>query len=103
MYLLGTATQWGWIWPASAAHPEWGAYATHISGGNTEMADALRNKIPAITLTGMTRRGHAPYWHQVGDTYDKIDGRVLNRAYAFTWAYLHLLDENSRPPIDPRG
>ena len=78
----------------AAHHPEWGAYAAHINGGNTEMADALRLGIPAITLTGMTRDGNLPYWHQVGDTYDKIDPEVLKRAYAFTWDYIRLIDEH---------
>jgi hypothetical protein len=74
-------------------HPEWSAYATKINGGNTEMADALRLGIPAITLTGMMPDGNAPYWHQVGDTYDKIDPEVLARAFAFAWAFIHALDE----------
>ncbi len=74
-------------------HSEWGAYATQITGGNTEMADALRLGIPAITLTGMTPDGNAPYWHQVEDTYDKIDPEVLARAYAFTLAFIRALDE----------
>jgi hypothetical protein len=78
----------------AAQHPEWGAYATRINGGNTEMADALRVGIPAITLTGMTPQGDAPYWHQVGDTNDKIDPEVLKRAYTFTLAYIRSLDEN---------
>ena len=57
------------------------------------MADALRLGIPAITLTGMTPDGNAPYWHQVGDTYDKIDPEVLARALAFTSAFIRALDE----------
>ena len=76
----------------AAQHPEWGAYATQITGGNTEMADALRLGIPAITITGMTPDGNAPYWHQVEDTYDKIDPGVLAKAYAFTWEYIQLID-----------
>ena len=35
------------------AHPHLGAYPSQIKGGNTEMADALRMGIPAITLNGM--------------------------------------------------
>lgn len=76
----------------AAEHPEWRAHATRIRGGNTEMADALRLGLPAITLTGMTPDGQAPFWHQVGDTVDKIDAEVLSRAYAFVWAYLQALD-----------
>ena len=45
----------------AAQHPELAAHPAQISGGNTEMADALRLGIPAITLSGQTRdRGFAP-------------------------------------------
>jgi len=76
----------------AAQRPELGAYPAQISGGNTEMADALRLGIPAITLSGQTRDGGMPYWHQVGDTFDKMNPEVLERAYAFTWAYISALD-----------
>jgi Peptidase family M28 len=78
------------------SHPEWRAHPTTIQGGNTEMADALQIGIPAITLTGLTPKGDAPYWHQVGDTADKIDPAILARAFAFVWAYLESLDQRSR-------
>ena len=73
-------------------HPELQAYPGRINGGNTEMADALRVGIPAITLMGLAPSGEAPYWHQVGDTVDQIDAKVLSRALAFTWEYLRALD-----------
>lgn len=76
----------------SADHPEWGAYPTRIKGGNTEMADALRAGIPAISFIGMGPRGESPYWHQVGDTFDKMDPEVMERAYAFVWAFVQALD-----------
>jgi hypothetical protein len=73
-------------------HPEWGAYPAKISGGNSEMADAIRNKIPAIALFGMTREGVAPYWHQRADTFDKMDADVLERTWEFTNALIHRID-----------
>ncbi len=76
----------------AAEHPEWGAYPSRINGGNTEMADALRVGIPAITLIGTGRRGEMPYWHQVGDTCDKMNPEVMARAYSFTWAFLQALE-----------
>lgn len=82
----------------SAGHPEWGAHPTRINGGNTEMADALRAGVPAMTLMGMTRDGEAPYWHMLEDTVDKMDPVVMGRAYAFTWALLRALDEGERSP-----
>lgn len=72
--------------------PELGAYPAQISGGNTEMADALRLGIPAITIGGQTRTGDLPHWHQVGDTFDKMDPEVLGRAYAFTTAFIAAVD-----------
>ena len=65
----------------AANHPEWDAYPAVISGGNTEMADALRCKIPAITITGVTRDGVWPYWHQRGDTFEKMDPVVMEKSW----------------------
>lgn len=86
--LIGIAEQ------ISREHPEWGAYATRIRGGNTEMADAHRAGVPAITLNGLAPTGEAPFWHQAEDTFDKIDPEVLTRAYAFTWQLLQHLDRH---------
>jgi hypothetical protein len=72
--------------------PELHAYPASISGGNTEMADALRIGIPAITFTGFGPKGEAPHWHMVGDTFDKMDLEAMKRNYAFTWQYIRLLD-----------
>ena len=73
-------------------HPEWGAYPAKISGGNTEMADAVRNKIQAIALFGMTPEGVAPYWHQRADTFDKMDADVMERTWEFTNALIRKID-----------
>jgi len=76
----------------AADHPELAACGTRIRGGNTEMADALRARVPAITWCGIDHHGRLPYWHQTGDTFDKIDADVLARTYAFTRAFMHALD-----------
>ncbi|MBW6474065.1 MAG: M28 family peptidase [Anaerolineaceae bacterium] len=75
-------------------HPEWGAYPVKISGGNSEMADALRNKIPAISLFGMKKDGEAPYWHQLEDTYDKMNPQVMEDVWSLTMAMLQKIDQN---------
>ena len=56
------------------------------------MAAAARAGIPAITLDGFSPEGVAPYWHQVEDTFDKMDPEVMARAYEFTWEYITAID-----------
>jgi hypothetical protein len=76
----------------ASQHPEWGAHPAVISGGNTEMADALRCKIPAITITGTTREGVSPYWHQLADTFDKMDPVVMEKTWAMAQAMIDYMD-----------
>ncbi len=76
----------------AADHPDWNAYPTKISGGNSELSDAVRFKVPAITLMGMGRDGVAPYWHQRQDTFDKIDPDVLERSWELAWALVQEID-----------
>ncbi len=78
----------------SNKHPEWGAYPVKISGGNSEMADAIRNKIPAICLFGLTKDGEAPFWHQLEDTYDKMNPQVMENVWSLTMAFLRDIDQN---------
>jgi hypothetical protein len=74
-------------------HPEWDAYPVSISGGNTEMADAARFKVPAVTLIGMTRDLIAPYWHQAADTFDKMEPSVMQRTWEMTKALIQRIDD----------
>ena len=76
----------------AAEHPEWEAHGAEVKGGNTEMADALRVGIPAITIIGMGTKGEMLYWHQVEDTFDKMDPDVMRRVWPFILAYIQELD-----------
>jgi hypothetical protein len=76
----------------AAEHPEWEAHPASISGGNTETVDSLRVKIPAITITGATREGVTPYWHQVADTFDKMRPELMERCWKLTNAMIRRLD-----------
>ena len=77
----------------ASEHPEWGAYPTQISGGYTEMADAVRYMIPAIALFGMTRDGVTLYWHQQADTFDKMNPGIMERTWVLTVALIRKVDE----------
>ncbi len=79
----------------SREHPEWGAYPVKISGGNSEMADALRNKIPAVSLFGLKKDGEAPFWHQLEDTYEKMNPQVMEDVWSLTMAMLQKIDQNA--------
>jgi hypothetical protein len=56
------------------------------------MADALRCKIPAITITGTTREGVSPYWHQLADTFDKMDPVVMEKTWDMIRAMIDHMD-----------
>jgi hypothetical protein len=85
----------------AAAHPEWGAYPSKISGGNSELADAVRFQVPAITLWGIGPNGEAPHWHQRSDTFDKMDPDVMESAWELTWALVQELDRGSPAAMPP--
>jgi len=76
----------------AAEHPEWNAYPSSVSGGNTEMADAVRFKVPAIALGGKTKDGILPFWHQRQDTFDKMNPEVMARTWEMTLALIHEID-----------
>jgi len=75
-----------------ADHPEWKAHPAKISGGNSELSDAVRFQVPAITLFGLKPDGEAPYWHQRQDTFDKMDPDVMERTWEFTWQMIREID-----------
>ncbi len=76
-------------------HPEWKAYPSQISGGNSELSDAVRFKVPAITLFGLKPDGEAPFWHQRGDTFDKMDPDVMERTWEFAQALVQEIDRSA--------
>jgi hypothetical protein len=76
----------------SAEHPQWKAYPAKISGGNSELSDAVRFKVPAITMFGLKADGEAPFWHQQSDTFDKMDPEVMERTWEFAWAMAQEID-----------
>jgi hypothetical protein len=76
----------------ASEHPEWNAYPSSVSGGNTEVADAVHFKVPAIALGGMTKDRILPYWHQRQDTFDKMDPEVMARSWKMTLALIQEID-----------
>lgn len=77
----------------SAENPQWGAYAAKISGGNSELSDAVRFGVPGITFFGLTAAGEAPYWHQKEDTFDKMKPEIMEKTWQMVEAFIRRLDE----------
>lgn len=79
----------------SAENPQWGAYAAKISGGNSELSDAVRFGVPGITFFGLTPDGEAPYWHQVEDTFDKMNPEVMEKTWQMVLNFIRRLDSET--------
>jgi len=43
-------------------------------------------------LFGLKPEGDAPIWHQIGDTFDKIDPAVLANSYDLIWKLIQKID-----------
>jgi aminopeptidase-like protein len=85
----------------SSQNPQWGAYPAKISGGNSELSDAVRFGVPGITFFGLTPDGEAPYWHQRQDTFDKMNPEVMEKTWQMVWELIRQLDAeipNNREP-----
>lgn len=77
----------------SSENPEWGAYPARISGGNSELSDAVRFGAPGITFFGLTPDGEAPYWHQHGGTFDEMEPKIMKKTWQMVQAFLRRLDD----------
>lgn len=80
----------------SAENPAWAAYPASISGGNSELSDAVRFGVPGITFFGLTPDGEAPYWHQRGDTFDKMKPEIMEKTWQMVQAFVRCLDDEYR-------
>lgn len=79
----------------SRENPDLGAYPGYLTGGVSEMSDAVQAGVPAITVIGVTPAGEAPHWHRPSDTVDKMDagpGGAMERNYRFVRALLEAMD-----------
>ena len=80
-------------------HPELHAHPTRAAGGHTEMADAIRFGVPAITIAGIAENatdynydGPNLYWHHKDDTLDNLLPDKLERSYAYVWELVKAID-----------
>ncbi len=80
--------------------------ADHEGGAYTDMWHVMTRGYRGIVLDARPPSGEAEviaqlHWHQMSDTFDKLDVDTLARAHAWAWRLLQRLDADAIPP-DPR-
>ncbi|WP_026370074.1 M28 family metallopeptidase [Kallotenue papyrolyticum] len=72
----------------------------HQGGAYTDTGMVTRRGFRGLTIDSQIPPGHPAaaamgYWHQMSDTFDKIEPTCLARAHAFVWALLQEIDRRS--------
>lgn len=79
----------------AADRPELNAYSAVQNGAYTDGAIALNAGLKALTFVGYTRKGWIPNWHNVTDTFARVDPKPLDQTEAFVWEVMKRLDSGS--------
>ena len=63
----------------------------------TDAAVATKRGLVSLTLNSLPPPGddRGSHWHQMSDTFDKVDPQALADAFAFTWQILQDLDHQA--------
>ena len=64
-------------------NPELNAYTQPFTTLNTDGTCFMINKIPTISFVGLTPEGVIPNWHQVTDTFDRVNNTSVENTEAF--------------------
>jgi aminopeptidase-like protein len=63
-----------------------------LPAGYTETGVVVKEGLKGITLVALSRHGFLPYWHQPGDTIDKLEEETLAKAHEFVWEMMREID-----------
>jgi hypothetical protein len=91
---------------AYRSHPELVAVAEKVGGrrpglmagprvlpaGYTETGVVVKEGLKGITLVALSPQGFLPYWHQRGDTINKLKEETLAKAHEFVWEMMREID-----------
>jgi len=75
-------------------HPHLEPRPVPLRGGYTETGAVIAAGLRGMTVLYLTPEGSFPYWHQRGDTFDKLDPAALDQAADFVGELLRALDES---------
>jgi len=76
----------------AARRPDLDPRPVPLLGGYTETGAVIAAGLRGMTLLCLTPEGSLPYWHQLGDTVDKLDSAALDQAGDFLEELLAELD-----------
>jgi len=63
-----------------------------LPAGYTETGVVVKEGLKGITLVALSPQGFLPYWHQPGDTVDKMEEETLAKAHEFVWEMMREID-----------
>jgi hypothetical protein len=63
-----------------------------LPAGYTETGVVVKEGLKGITLVALSPQGFLPYWHQPGDTVDKMEEETLAKAHEFVWEMMQEID-----------
>lgn len=86
--LIGLADQ------ITSDRPDLNAYSRPYTILHTDATCLMVNGIPSLSFVGLTRDGVLPDWHQVTDTFERINVDAVTCTEEFVWELLQRLDDN---------
>jgi len=75
-----------------ADRPDFNAYALPYTALHTDATCLMVNRVPSLSFVGLTPGGAIPDWHQVTDTFDRINPQAIECTEEFVLELLKRLD-----------
>jgi hypothetical protein len=75
-----------------AERPDFKAYAKPFTTMHTDATCLMINKVPSLSFLGLTPAGLIPNWHQVTDTFERVDATAVEQTEEFVLELLRRLD-----------
>jgi len=78
-----------------AERPDLNAYSMPYTILHTDATCLMVNRVPSLSFVGLTPGGVIPDWHQVTDTFGRIDPKPIEATEEFVLEVLRRLDEQA--------
>jgi hypothetical protein len=75
-----------------AERPDFNAYARPFTTMHTDGTCLMINQVPSLSFVGLTPAGQIPNWHQVTDTFERVDSTTVEQTEEFVLELLRRLD-----------